>query len=223
MCEMKIKRDFFVVVFSFVFSFGLGIVTHDIWIGGTTLFTGLLGGYYMAKGEKINYLYGMVNYILLGYIAFKNYLYGVFLFYLFLFAPLQIQGFFTWEKKSVGEDKFEIKSFTFKNSIVILVLCILGSMIVGYLLNLLPLQQLAFVDATSNCINLCGMVLMMLQFKESWWLWFINNVLDLIISIHCVLHNGENSIMMLATAIAFIVINILGLIQWNKIGISKNK
>ena len=37
------------------------------------------------------------------------------------------------------------------------------------------------MDAASNCINLCGVVLMILRFKESWWLWLINNVIDLII------------------------------------------
>ena len=61
------------------------------------------------------------------------------------------------------------------------------------------------------------MILMMLRFKESWWIWFLNNILDLILSIHCVIQNGEHSIMMLATAIAFLLINILGIIQWNQV------
>ena len=35
------------------------------------------------------------------------------------------------------------------------------------LLTLIPNQRLAFMDATSNCINLCGGILMILRFKES--------------------------------------------------------
>lgn len=221
--NIRWRDNFFIISICSIFSFGLGFIFGDIWIGGTTLFTGLLNGYYAAQGKKINYLFGMVNYLLLGYIAFMNSLYGIFFFYVFLFAPLQVHGFFTWKRNIKSKNQIEIKSFTLKNSFIIISICILGSVIVGYLLNMLPGQQLAFIDATSNCINLCGMVLMMLQFKESWWLWFVNNILDLIISIHCVLHHGENSIMMLATAIAFIVINILGIVQWNKIDINKSK
>lgn len=219
MKEMNIetRKDFFIVAICGMFSFGLGMIFQDIFIGGTTLWTGLLNGYYAAKGNKINYLFGMLNYLFLGYIAYQNSLYGMFFFYIFLFAPLQMQGYFTWGKKSNQRNQFEIRAFTLQNSIYIIGTCILGSILVGYLLNLLPGQQLAFIDATSNCINLCGMILLNLQFKESWWLWGINNILDFIISIHCVLQHGENAVMMFITASAFILINILGMIQWNHI------
>lgn len=71
------------------------------------------------------------------------------------------------------------------------------------------------MDATSNCINLCGIILMILRFKESWWLWLINNIIDLMIWIIVVIHKGDNSIMMLLTSIGYLLINIYGMIKWH--------
>ena len=83
------------------------------------------------------------------------------------------------------------------------------------LLNLIPNQRLALMDAASNCINLCGVVLMILRFKEAWWLWFINNIIDLSIWIITTLNNGTGSVMMLLVSIGYLLINIYGMIKWH--------
>ncbi len=78
------------------------------------------------------------------------------------------------------------------------------------------------MDATSNCINLCGIILMILRFKESWWLWLINNIIDLIIWIITVINGGDGSVMMLLVSIGYLLINIYGVIKWS-IEAKKNK
>ena len=64
------------------------------------------------------------------------------------------------------------------------------------------------MDATSNCINLCGVILMILRF-----LWLINNIIDLIIWIITVINGGEGSIMMLLVSIGYLLINIYGVVK----------
>ena len=71
------------------------------------------------------------------------------------------------------------------------------------------------MDATSNCINLCGVILMILRFKESWWLWLFNNAVDLGIWFITFVNKGENSTMMLLVSIGYLLINIYGIIKWN--------
>ena len=92
-------------------------------------------------------------------------------------------------------------------------MCLIGSFALGYLLTLIPNQRLAFIDASSNCINLCGVILMILRFKESWWLWLVNNIIDLIIWIITVINKGEGSVMMLLVSIGYLLINIYGVIK----------
>lgn len=210
---MKKKKE---IILCLLLSVFLGILTNDPLIGGSTLASGLLSSYYAAKGNKKTYVYGCINYLLLSYVAFKNELFGIFFFYLFLFAPLQIKGFFYWKKISNKSNHIIMKTFTLKNSILLIFTCSLGSIILGSVLTLLPNQQIAFLDATSNCINLCGMILMIIGFQEAWWLWLINNIIDLLISIYCVINLGEHSLMTFLTAISFLIMNIWEIIQWHK-------
>lgn len=209
------KKYIIITVICTTLSIISGILTKDLIIGGTTLLTGLLCAYFASEGKRINYILGLINYLLMGYVALKNNLYGIFFFYIFVFSPLQIKGFFTWKKSSNKEGNVQVREFTFKNSIIITISCIIGSCILGYILTLIPNQRLAFMDATSNCINLCGVILMILRFKESWWLWLINNIIDLLIWIITTINHGEGAIMMLFVSIGYLLINIYGVIRWD--------
>lgn len=216
------KKYILVTLICLIISLTSGIISKDILIGGTTLLTGLLCAYFASEGKRINYILGLINYIIMGYVSFKNNLFGIFFFYIFIFSPLQVKGFITWNKNLDEDNNVKVKGFTLKNSIIIILSCIIGSLLLGYLLTLIPNQQLAFMDASSNCINLCGVILMLLRFKESWWLWLINNVIDLAIWIITFLNKGESSAMMLLTSIGYLLINVYGIIRWN-IEVKKNK
>lgn len=209
------KKNIIVTIICIILSIVAGVISKDIFIGGTILVTGLLCAYFASEGKRINYILGLINYILMGYVSFKNNLFGIFFFYIFIFSPLQIEGFISWNKNLNEENNVIVRKFTLKNSIIITISCIVGSLLLGYLLTLIPSQRLAFMDASSNCINLSGVVLMILRFKESWWLWLINNVIDLSIWIITFINNGEGSAMMLLVSIGYLAINIYGIIKWN--------
>lgn len=192
------KKKYIVITsVSFLVSLICGILSQDVIIGGIILFTGLLNSYFASEGKRISYILGLINYLLIGFVSFKNQLFGIFFFCVFVFSPLQINGYFTWNKNLDDESVVKVREFTLKNSILITLSCIFGSLMIGYLLSLIPGQRLAFLDASSNCINLCGIILMILRFKESWWLWLINNIIDLGIWMITFLNHGEGSFMML--------------------------
>ena len=209
------KKNIIITTICILISVISGIITHDLLVGGIILATGLLCAYFASEGKRINYIMGLINYLLMGYVSFKNNLFGIFFFYIFIFSPLQVHGFISWKKNLNKENNVKVREFTLKNSIIITLSCIIGSFILGYILTLIPGQRLAFMDAASNCINLCGVILMILRFKESWWLWLINNTIDLIIWIITVINKGEGSIMMLLTSIGYLLINIYGVIRWS--------
>ena len=215
MIKVMNKRNFIITILCLIVSVISGIMSNDLIIGGTILLTGLLCAYFASEGKRINYILGLINYLLMGYVAFKNNLFGIFFFYIFIFSPLQVNGYITWNKNLDDDNKVNVREFTLKNSIIITLSCIVGSIVLGYLLTLIPTQRLAFMDATSNCINLCGVILMILRFKESWWLWLINNIIDLIIWIITVINGGSGSVMMLLVSIGYLLINIYGVIKWN--------
>lgn len=214
MIEMN-KKNFIVVLLCITISLISGILADDLIIGGTSLATGLLCAYFASEGKRINYVFGLINYLLLGYVSFKNNLFGIFGFYILVFSPLQIRGFISWGKNLNRDDNVKVREFTLKNSIIIILSCVIGSLILGYILTLIPGQRLAFMDATSNCINLCGVILMILRFKESWWLWLFNNAIDLSIWIITFIHRGQNATMMMLVSIGYLLINIYGVVKWH--------
>lgn len=209
------KKYIIITCICIIISLISGIISNDIIIGGTILLTGLLCAYFASEGKRINYILGLINYLLMGYVSFKNNLYGIFFFYIFIFSPLQVRGFVTWNKNLDEEKNVKVREFTLRNSIIIILSCIVGSLLLGYLLTLIPSQRLALMDASSNCINLCGVILMILRLKESWWLWLVNNVIDLSIWLITFINKGEGSTMMLLVSIGYLIINIYGIIKWN--------
>lgn len=213
---MKLKKEYIFTIISIILSIIFGILSKDLLIGGTILATGLLCSYFASIGKRVTYILGLINYLLMGYIAFKNNLFGIFFFYIFLCSPLQIHGFISWKKKLDEDDTVKVRQFNLKNAIIIILSCVIGSIILGYILTLIPGQRLAWLDAFSNIINICGIVLMNLRFKESWWLWLINNVIDTIIWVITFINHGEGSFMMLLCAIGFLLLNIYGIVKWNK-------
>lgn len=209
------KKYLIIIITCFIISLVSGLITNDPLLGGSILFTGLLCAYLASEAKRSNYIISLINYLLMGYVSLKNNLYGIAFFYIFIFSSLQIHGYITWKSNTDEEDTVSVREFTLKNSIIITLSCIIGSLILGYLLTLIPGQKLAFLDSTSNIINLCGVILMILRFKECWWIWLFNNIIDLIIWIITVINKGDNSIMMLLVSIGYLLINIYGIISWH--------
>lgn len=209
------KKNLIVSIICLAISLISGIIFNDILIGGASLLTGLLCAYLSSEGKRVSYILGLINYLLIGYVSFKNGLYGLFIFGAIIYPILQIQGFISWSKNLNKDNNVKVREFTFKNSIIITISCVAGSLILSYLLTLIPGERIAFLDASSNIINLCAVILAILRFKECWWIWLINNTIDLAIWLITFITKGENSGMMLLVSIGYLLINIYGIIKWS--------
>lgn len=74
------KKYLIVVILSLIVSIVSGIISNDLIVGGTILLTGLLCAYFASEGKRINYILGLINYLLMAYVAFRNNLFGIFFF-----------------------------------------------------------------------------------------------------------------------------------------------
>ena len=201
-------------LFIIIFSIICGIISKDYFLGTLILICGLLNSYYASIGKIYNYIFGALYSLLSGYVCCLNGLYGIAILSILVYFPSQIQGYLSWKKNTNKNKEVEVRGFTLKNSILITLSCIVGSLILGLLLSKIPGQQLAFLDSSSNAINLCGIILMNLRFKECWAVWLFNNSIDLSIWIINAINGTSNSTMMLLVSIGYLLINIYGLIKW---------
>lgn len=213
---MKNKKNMIVIIVSAIISIIIGIISKDAIIGSLILFTSIMNSYLASIGKKESYITGLISSILTSYVSLKNNLYGLFFFYLVIFAPMQVYGYINWKNNEDDSKNVKIRAFTLKNSLIIIFACIIGSFLLGYLLTLIPNQKLAFLDASSNIINLCAVILMILRFNESWWIWLFNNIIDLIIRSVTFKNNGMAAFSMFTSSLIYLIINVYGIIKWNK-------
>ena len=207
-------RDIIVVSLSLAFSLILGIIAKDIILSLLCTFTALMGFYFAARGNKINYLFEIVNYVAMAYFAFKNHLFGTFSMYVFICIPLNIAGFITWKNNTKEDDVVAMRKFDLKTSAIVVSLCLVSSVLLGYILSLIPTQQMSFLDASSNCINIAGVILFNLRYIETWYVWLVNNILDMVIWTIVLVNGGPGSIIMFVTALVYLLLNFYGIINW---------
>lgn len=212
----KQQKNKIYTILIIAFSIICGIISKDYFLGTIILASGLLNSYYASVGKIYNYIFGAVYCALSGYVCLKTGLNGIAILSFAVYFPSQIHGYFSWKNKKDGNKEVKVRGFTLKNSIIIISSCIIGSLLLGLLLSKIPTQQLAFLDSSSNILNLCGIILMNLRFKECWAVWLFNNTVDLIIWVVNFMNNTVNSTMMLLVSIGYLLINIYGLIKWYK-------
>lgn len=189
------------------------IISNDYILGGITLIAGFLNAYYMAIGKWYNYIFGIIFNVTYLVACYVNGLYGLGIFTICIYLPLQVYGLINW-KKNQQNNNVEAKSFNAKKSFILCFCIILGSFAVGFLLDFIPTQKLSYLDACSQIINVSGVVLGSKAYREAWYVWIANNVIDLTIwTINCI-NNTPHSTMMLITSIMYLVMNIFGIISW---------
>ncbi|MBO7526607.1 MAG: nicotinamide mononucleotide transporter, partial [Clostridia bacterium] len=138
------------------------------------------------------------------------------IFTILVYTPIQIIGLINWIKNK-QDNTVLTKSLSFLSGMGLTVLVIVCSFLLGFLLTLIPGQNLAFLDSSSQIINLCGVFLMSIRHREAWYVWLMNNTVDLIIWIINISNNSTYSQMAFIVSVMYFVMNIISLILWIKI------
>ena len=107
-----------------------------------------------------------------------------------------------------------MKSLNFKKATLLCLSVGALSVGVGFLLSLIPAQNFSFLDSTSQMLNLAGVLLLVMRYRESWYVWLANNIIDLTIWILSFINNAKDSLMMLVVSIMYLIMNIIGLVMW---------
>ena len=212
---MDNNKTIITIIVIIVFSFILGFFSNDIFVGSIVLLSGILNIWFQINDKSYNYIFGCVFNIFNSYISYKNNLYGLFLLSLIIYLPLNIIGFFSWNK--MDNNKISFRKYNKYKSINVIISSILLSFIFGILLSFNPKQNLNFLDSSSNILNIFSMVLLNKKLNEGFIILLFNNIIDLIIWIINFINNSPNSFMMMCVSIVYLLLNIYGLYKWKNI------
>ena len=212
---MKLKKynQIIVPILVCIISIIIGIFSKNTFMGMIVLITGILNSYYSSVGNKINFPIGVINNLALSYVALKNNNYGLVIFNLLFFMPINIKGYFEWNKNS-NKDVVKNRGLGLKKGVITIILSIVTGLLVAYLLQLIPGERLTYLDSFTNVISFIAGILLMLRYNESWILYLVNNVLDLTLWIINFSSGGFDSLMVLLMSIMHLVINVHALFKW---------
>lgn len=172
-----------------------------------------------AKGKIAFYFIGFVQTVTYLYLAWKNKFYGEVAENVFYFVTM-IWGIFVWKKNTVenedGTEDVAAKVFTAKQWILSIIITIIGTIGMGYILNMIGSAQ-AYTDAATNVLAIIAQILMVRRYKEQWLWWLVIDVLC--IKMWFVAGNWS----MVAMYIAWTANCIYGWYNWEKLNKQQNK
>jgi nicotinamide mononucleotide transporter len=212
------KFNLFEIIWVLMFTFILltvSVIQESNLIGIVTTLTGMLCVVLVARGSMYNYLFGIINVTLYGFIAYTNGYGGDFVLNIFYYLPMQFVGIYLWRQHKNKDDEITVTSFTMKMWLTSIVVLLIGTLIIGQLMpfinslfNMVS-NPLPFVDAFTTFGSIYAMFLMVKRYQEQWILWIVINTL----SIFMWLKIGD--MVMVVMWSAYLVNSLYGLFIWN--------
>lgn len=212
-------------------------------LGLGSIICGLFVSIYTAKAKPSAYIWWCGSTIAMAIICFLNGLYGQFIQNLFFSLPIQIYGFFAWEKNLKKDAELQIKKLKNSQWIKLIVIIIISWIAYGVFLKYLPtvLYDLfnikikedpqIVLDSFTAMTAIIAAVLTDLRFIEQWYFWIIYNLVAVITFIIQLTHiNFTGNIPMFIASLSntvnltqYIIGVIYGYILWVKLFKKENE
>ena len=191
---MKLEKKS-IELFGFIFIYALlfinAIIMHDSWVALISAFCGITYTILAGKGVPICYPIGATGSCFYAYLSFISNLWGNLLLYICYYIPMQIIGFFRWNK-NLKSDKYEIIKTTLSNKerIILTVITTIVSIITIYILAHFG-DKNPIIDGITTVFSILGMYLTVKRCLEQWIIWIIVNGLSFIMWFEIALKGGR--------------------------------
>lgn len=178
MKSKKFELAIFILIYVFLILFAL--VRHDSIIALISAICGITYTIFAGKGIPYCYPIGATGSVLYVYLAFFNQLWGNLLLYLCYYMPMQVIGFFQWNK-NLKTDKYEIVKtvLPLKERVLLFLITTLISVIVIFILAYLD-DKKPIIDGITAVFSILGMYLTVKRVVEQWIVWIGVNSLSFI-------------------------------------------
>lgn len=208
--------------------------------------TGILCVVLAAKGKISNWVYGLFNSILYGYLAYRSGYYGDALINILYFVPTQFIGLFFWKSRLRIKSSSDVKMrkltpiqifYIIISSIIITVafsLCLhlvdswfttvmkRNISIYNYFEQIFGVKATLLgpiLDASTEVTQILAQILMVLAFTEQWIFWILTNVITIFMWGMVIVANPTNISWALPTMImwiAYLINSVYGWVMWQK-------
>lgn len=199
-----------------------------------------------AKGKISNWMYGVLNSILYGYLAYRSGYYGDAIINIVYFLPTQFIGLMFWKTRLQNKSKVDVKmrKLTAKQGIGILVLSLTVAVAFGLCLHYVDnwflvvmkrnvsiysyFEQIfgtravlvgPIMDSTTEVTQVLAQIFMVLAFAEQWIFWIITNIITIIMWVIVMIADPSSISWALPTLImwiAYLINSVYGWTMWKR-------
>lgn len=167
-----------------------------------------------SQGRILTYIFGFGQIITYTYICYTDSLYGLIGINIFYFIT-QIYGIIIWRKrlyanKSEFMDAVPTRKVSWKMMVAIAVSVLALSALVGWLLATFTDDSQPYLDAYTTIPALVAQILMILAYREQWYIWFFIDVL------YVVLWARAGNYCLVAQHIFWCINCVYGFYRWTK-------
>ena len=189
------------------------------WIGLIINITGIINLVLCAKGNILNYVFGIVYNALYVWVAFKTQLYADSAIYMFYYLPMQFVGWFNWKRNSNAESGAVIVNhLKRRTALVMLAIAAVLIPLFAYVLALPAIgDSQPWADSATTVASILAMYMMVKAIAEQWYIWMTLDLLQTVKWAIATVRGEEHAAMMLIMFAFFLANAIYGLIQWNKL------
>jgi nicotinamide mononucleotide transporter len=215
--------DWFLIIGIIALNIIYSILQKEIdFIGSVAGISGVICVVLVAKGNILNYFFGLINVSLYAYISFRSELYGDALLNALYYIPMQFIGWFNWIKSREAKDSVTVtaKVMNLRERVFLVLFSALMVLIVGYLLDIFNDPQ-PYKDSATSVLSVIAMFLMVKTYVEQWSLWVIVNIISVIMWIVVFLRGDAHSMLMVIMWIFYLANSINGWYTWYQLSAKK--
>lgn len=191
MKNLNKKIELYIFAFIYLFLIIQAYLKSDSVIALISAICGITYTILAGKGIPICYPIGATGSVLYAYLSFVGHFWGNLVLYLCYYIPMQILGFFHWNK-NLKQEKYEIvkKNLSGKEK---LFLFLLTSIIAVFVIIILFYfgDKNPIIDGITTVFSILGMYLTVKRCIEQWEVWMGVNLLSFIMWLDVALKGGK--------------------------------
>ena len=206
------KIGLFLVLF---FIFIHAVLRQDSIAALVSAICGITYTFLAGKGLPICYLFGVTGSSFYGFLAFQNALWGNLLLYLGYYVPMQILGYFRWNKNLKDSQKEIVKIVLPKKELFYLLIILSLLSIATYFILVYFKDTHPLLDSVTTVFSIGGMYLTVRRAVEQWVFWMVVNTLSLAMWINVAM-NGARVYSTIAMWAVYLFLAIYFYREWYK-------
>ena len=209
------KNEAIILSLIYMFLFVNAFITKDSVPAIINAFCGITYTFLAGKGLPICYLFGVAGSSFYCYLAYSGALWGNLFLYGLYYIPMQITGYFRWNKH-LKSDKEEIikTSLKPKESLILILISVILSIITIYLLKITG-DNKPVIDGITTILSIAGMYLTVRRCIEQWIVWIIVNGLSFVMWLQIAL-NGQKVYSTVIMWFVYLILSFYFFYKWRK-------